>query len=133
MSTHNRRCTDCYAECANVSGAALTNALGCRRTVSVCAVLNRAKRGRFAYFALKLALMYEICPCRRAGLRARKQCYESAFRSEQFLRFSRSVLTVYALESLKSKTHSRLVKFFRMVLLFKDSIGGTEETKMATF
>jgi hypothetical protein len=27
-----------------------------------------------------------------------------------------------ALESLKSKTRSRLVKFFRMVLLFKDSI-----------
>jgi len=42
-------------------GAALTNALRCRRTVSVCAVLRRAKRGRFAYFALKLALI-EICP-----------------------------------------------------------------------
>ena len=38
-------------------GAALTNALRCRRTVLVCAVLRRAKRGRFAYFALKLALM----------------------------------------------------------------------------
>jgi hypothetical protein len=38
-----------------------------------------------------------------------------------------------SLESLKSKTRSRLVKFFRVVLLFKDSIGGTEETKMATF
>src|SRR4029077_7288118 len=38
---------------ANLSGAALTNALRCRRTVSVCAVLRRAKRGRFAYFALK--------------------------------------------------------------------------------
>jgi hypothetical protein len=41
----------------NLSGAALTNALRCRRTVSVCAVLRRAKRGRFAYFALKLTLM----------------------------------------------------------------------------
>ena len=44
---------------ANLSGAALTNALRCRRTVSVCAVVRRAKRGRFAYFALKLALMGE--------------------------------------------------------------------------
>jgi len=34
---------------ANFSGAALTNALRCRRTVSVCVVLKRAKRGRFAY------------------------------------------------------------------------------------
>ena len=35
----------------------LTNALRCRRTVSVCTVLECAKRGRFAYFALKLALI----------------------------------------------------------------------------
>jgi hypothetical protein len=35
---------------------ALTNALRCRRTVSVC-VFKRAKRSRFAYFALKLALI----------------------------------------------------------------------------
>jgi phosphoribosyl-dephospho-CoA transferase len=40
---------------ARISGAALTKALRCRRTVSVCAVLRRAKRGRFAYFALRLA------------------------------------------------------------------------------
>jgi hypothetical protein len=33
-----------------------TNALRCRRTVSVC-VFKRAKRGRSAYFALKPALM----------------------------------------------------------------------------
>ena len=37
---------------ANLIGAALTNALPCRRTVSVCAVLKRAKRGCFSYFAL---------------------------------------------------------------------------------
>ena len=42
---------------ANLSGAAHTNALRSRRTVSVCAVLGgRAKRGRFAYFALKLTV-----------------------------------------------------------------------------
>jgi hypothetical protein len=29
------------------------SALQCRRTVSVCAALKRAKRGRFAYFALE--------------------------------------------------------------------------------
>jgi hypothetical protein len=47
----------CAPISANLSGAALTNALRCRRTVSVCAVLRRAKRGRFAYFALKLGLI----------------------------------------------------------------------------
>jgi hypothetical protein len=41
---------------ANLRSAALTNALRCRRTVSVC-VFKRAKRGRFAYFSLKLALI----------------------------------------------------------------------------
>jgi len=41
---------------ANLRSAALTNALRCRRIVSVC-VFKRAKRGRFAYFSLKLALI----------------------------------------------------------------------------
>ena len=41
--------------CANLSAATLANALRRRRTVSVCAGLKRAKRGHFAYFALKLA------------------------------------------------------------------------------
>ena len=40
----------------NLSNAALTNALRCRRTVSVCVVFKRAKLGRFAYFELKFAL-----------------------------------------------------------------------------
>jgi hypothetical protein len=35
-----------------LSAATLANALRRRRTVSVCAGLKRAKRGRFAYFAL---------------------------------------------------------------------------------
>jgi hypothetical protein len=39
-----------------ISGSGL-NALQRRRTVSVCTALRWAKRGRFAYFALKLALM----------------------------------------------------------------------------
>jgi uncharacterized protein YcgL (UPF0745 family) len=39
---------------ANLSNAELANALRRRRTVSVCSVLKSAKRGRFAYFALKL-------------------------------------------------------------------------------
>jgi hypothetical protein len=41
---------------ANLRAAALTDGLRRRRTVSVCAVLQRAKRGRFAYFARKLTL-----------------------------------------------------------------------------
>jgi hypothetical protein len=39
---------------ASSSNAELANALRRRRTVSVCSVLKSAKRGRFAYFALKL-------------------------------------------------------------------------------
>ena len=50
---------------ANLRSAALTNALRCRRTVSVC-VFKRAKGGRFAYFALKLALI-RLTPALRHG------------------------------------------------------------------
>ena len=50
---------------ANLRSAALTNAVRCRRTVSVC-VFKRAKRGRFAYFALKLALL-RLTPALRDG------------------------------------------------------------------
>jgi hypothetical protein len=42
---------------ANLSRRIAHNALRGRRTVSVCTALKCAKRGRFAYFALKLALM----------------------------------------------------------------------------
>src|SRR5215470_17762601 len=50
---------------ATLRSAALTNALRCRRTVSVC-VFKRPKRGRFAYFALKLALL-RLTPALRDG------------------------------------------------------------------
>ena len=50
-------CAVIIFEKAAASAATLANALRRRRTVSVCAGLKRAKRGRFAYFTLKLALV----------------------------------------------------------------------------